>query len=399
MDITEDTPFQVLRKTWQPVALSRDLEAGGVVGYTLLEEPLAIARFEDGTLLATRDACPHKGMALSCGHVDDGRLRCAYHGWEWGTDGACVGVPSLKEPPQRLLDKAALDTFDVRERYGMVWVKLDPDEAASIPDVPEFDGVGDWQVLVAEPMAFACGFRREIENYLDMTHFAFAHGTTLGAAADVVLPPMEINRLEDGFEMKAPFPSLEAPGQTPTKLQSCAPASSALFPAQRHDHPSDLRGRRRADAGPHPEPQHTRLLHGLLARSAAGGLRRSRRWRIRSHSRRPSSRRTASCASASGRARSRSARGAAAGASSSRPATRWRTRSRSRSEDSSKTTSRTRPPTDRPRCRRGTRGGLFSASRTVDLFLYSDLEVQPASSLTHTPLFNGSRRSAHPLVP
>jgi vanillate O-demethylase monooxygenase subunit len=132
-----------------------------------------------------------------------------------------VGVPSLPDPPQRLLDKAALQTYDVMERYGIVWVRLDPEGATDeLPDVPEFEGAGGWEVFVAEPMAFGCGFRREIENYLDMTHFAFAHGDTLGAAADVVLPPMEINRLDDGFEMKAPFPSVEAPGTEPTKLQS-----------------------------------------------------------------------------------------------------------------------------------------------------------------------------------
>ena len=51
-----------------------------------------------------------------------------------------------------------------------------------------FDGVGGWDVLVPPPMPFACGFRREIENYLDMTHFSFAHGQTLGVAADAVLP-------------------------------------------------------------------------------------------------------------------------------------------------------------------------------------------------------------------
>ena len=220
MDITEDTPFQVLRKTWQPVALSRDLGAGDVTGYTLLGQPLAIARFEDGTLLATPDACPHKGMELSCGHLSAGRLTCAYHGWQWGPRGECVGVPSLPDPPQRLLDKAMLETFGVQERYGMVWVKLDPDEAAPLPNIAEFEVREGWRTVVVEPMVFACGFRREIENYLDMTHFAFAHSTTLGAAADVVLPPMEINRLDDGFEMNAPFPSVEVPGRMPTKLQS-----------------------------------------------------------------------------------------------------------------------------------------------------------------------------------
>ena len=220
MDISEDAPFQVLHQTWQPVALARDLRAGEAVSYTLLGEEVVVARFEDGTLLATRDACPHKGMKLSCGHVADGRLTCAYHGWQWGPGGACVGVPSLPDPPQRLLDKAGLETFSVQERYGFVWVRLDAEEAAPLPDVPEFEGAGGWQYLPIAPMPFACGFRREVENYLDMTHFAFAHGTTLGAAADVVLPPMEIGRLDDGFEMRAPFPSVQTPGRPPAKLQS-----------------------------------------------------------------------------------------------------------------------------------------------------------------------------------
>lgn len=219
MALTEDAPFQVLRATWQPVGLSAALPLGETLAYTLLDVDVVVARFDDG-LLATVDACPHKGMRLSCSGVRDGRLTCAYHGWQFDREGRCVGVPSLPDPPQRLLDHAALATFGVQERYGMIWVCLEPERAEPLPELPEFEGAGGWDVLVAEPMPFACGFRREIENYLDMTHFAFAHGTTLGAAADVVMPPMETVRLEDGFEMRAPFPALEAPGQAPGKLQS-----------------------------------------------------------------------------------------------------------------------------------------------------------------------------------
>ncbi len=219
MTLTEDAPFEVLRATWQPVGLSRALAAGETLAYTLLGVELVVARFDDG-LLATADACPHKGMRLSCAGVANGRLTCAYHGWQFDRSGRCVGVPSLLDPPQRLLDHAALTPFAVQERYGMIWVRLDADEAAPLPGLPEFDGADGWDVLVAEPMAFACGFRREIENFLDMTHFAFAHGTTLGAAADAVMPPMETARLPDGFEMRAPFPALAVPGITPGKLQS-----------------------------------------------------------------------------------------------------------------------------------------------------------------------------------
>lgn len=219
-ELSESTPFSVLRKTWQPVALTDALPVGGLLSYTLLGEELVVARFEDGRLLAAPNACPHKGMRLSCGAVRGATLTCAYHGWAFGPSGACVGVPSLPDPPQRLLDHAALRAYAVQERYGFVWVRLDAAEAAPLPELPEFEGKDGWGVLVAAPMPFACGFRREVENYLDMTHFAFAHSGTLGAAADVVLPPMDIRRLPDGFEMHAPFPALQAPGVTPTKLQS-----------------------------------------------------------------------------------------------------------------------------------------------------------------------------------
>jgi phenylpropionate dioxygenase-like ring-hydroxylating dioxygenase large terminal subunit len=93
----------------------------------------------------------------------------------------------------------------------------DPHE---LPVVPEFEDKG-WTYLVGPPTPFESGWRREVENYLDMTHFAFAHANTLGQAADCRLPPMDIRALDDGgFQMDAPFPALSSPDATPGKLQS-----------------------------------------------------------------------------------------------------------------------------------------------------------------------------------
>jgi vanillate O-demethylase monooxygenase subunit len=215
--LTEDVPFRVLRKTWQPVALSRDLRESAVRGCRLLDQDIVVARFP-GKLMAAQAWCPHKGMRLDRGTVTGAELRCAYHGWRFDACGNCTNIPSLIEPVPDKQEQAKLETFDVRERYGMVWVKLDREELAPLPDVPEFENPA-WTYLVAEPMVFRAGFRREIENYLDMTHFAFAHSTTLGVAADAVVPPIEITELEDGFQMDAPFPALAAPHEQPGKLQ------------------------------------------------------------------------------------------------------------------------------------------------------------------------------------
>jgi phenylpropionate dioxygenase-like ring-hydroxylating dioxygenase large terminal subunit len=216
--LSEELPFTVLRSTWQPVINAVDLPPHSVAAATLLGEALVLARFPDGSLLAARQACPHKGFDLSRSTLCGGRLQCAYHGWRFNSRGECEDIPSLVNPPANKLELSHLQNFPVQERYGMIWVRLDEREICPLPDVPEFEDPA-WTYLVAPPMRFRSGFRREIENYLDMTHFAFAHSTTLGVAANPVVPPMHIEEYADGFLMDAPFPALETPHEQPGKLQ------------------------------------------------------------------------------------------------------------------------------------------------------------------------------------
>jgi phenylpropionate dioxygenase-like ring-hydroxylating dioxygenase large terminal subunit len=68
------------------------------------------------------ERCPHRLVRLENGSVVGGRLRCPYHGWEFGGDGACALVPSAgpdaEVPPRARLDRP----WGVREQDGMVWV-------------------------------------------------------------------------------------------------------------------------------------------------------------------------------------------------------------------------------------------------------------------------------------
>lgn len=218
LEFTEETPFQVMKRTWQPVALSRDISIGGLASYRLFDVELIIARFATGWL-AAEDACPHKGARLSRGSLHDGVLQCPYHGWQFDAEGGCTNIPSLLYPPCDKLKLSHLRNYPVQERYGMVWVQMESDPSVKLPEVPEFEDPA-WTFLPGPPTLFRAGFRREIENYLDMTHFAFAHATTLGKAASPLIPEMRITVLDDGFQMDAPFPALATPHEQPGKLQS-----------------------------------------------------------------------------------------------------------------------------------------------------------------------------------
>lgn len=228
MILDEDHVIRSLRSTWQPVANAASLAPGAVTGVTLLETELVLARFTDGRLLAADVACPHKGARLSAGCIRDGELMCPYHGWRFDPAGACQSIPSLVEPNAAKMALSHLHSYAVQERYGFIWVQLDANSAtsatdtapATLPEVPEFENPR-WTYVMGPPMPFATGWRREVENYLDMTHFTFAHATTLGKAADHRLPPMDIRETPDGgFQMDAPFPALSSPSEPPGKLQS-----------------------------------------------------------------------------------------------------------------------------------------------------------------------------------
>src|ERR1700761_2144588 len=133
-ELTEDTPFEIMRRTWQPVANSSSLLPGKGISYRLFDVQLVVARFEGGKLLAAEDSCPHKGARLSLGSVCDGDLQCPYHGWRFNLQGECTNIPSLIDPPKDKLRLSHLRNFPVQERYGMIWVQMEADASVNLPE-------------------------------------------------------------------------------------------------------------------------------------------------------------------------------------------------------------------------------------------------------------------------
>src|SRR5262245_13118121 len=102
-----------LRGSWFPVCWSRELAAGKHHAFEVLATPLVAFRDEAGTPVVLRDLCPHRNVPLSCGRVDAGGIRCAYHGWRFAADGRCVEVPAL--PQQARLPVVRVDSYPVVE--------------------------------------------------------------------------------------------------------------------------------------------------------------------------------------------------------------------------------------------------------------------------------------------
>lgn len=164
----------VLRDDWHVVARSSAV-TDRPVGVELLGEPVVLWR-SGGCVSAGRDLCVHRGTRLSIGRIQEDRLVCAYHGWQYNGEGQCALIPA--HPDRKPPEKARIQMYRAEERDGLIWVSLG-DPSASVPTVPELSDPR-FRKVVCGPYEVAAEAPRIVENFLDVTHFPYVHEGYLG---------------------------------------------------------------------------------------------------------------------------------------------------------------------------------------------------------------------------
>jgi len=222
---------------WHPVALSADV-ADEPVAARLLSQDLVLWRDAAGTVHAWRDQCPHRGARLSLGRVQDGRLECPYHGWQFAPSGQCVHVPALPTftPPAT----HCAQVHAAQEAHGLVWVRLN-DRAGGLPDgaagLPLFAAEADPQLrkLNCGPYDVATSAPRIVENFLDMAHFGFVHEGWLGARDATAIDDYQVEPTATGLRatrckawQPQSSPNATGPAQVEYTYEVTAPYTAML---------------------------------------------------------------------------------------------------------------------------------------------------------------------------
>jgi phenylpropionate dioxygenase-like ring-hydroxylating dioxygenase large terminal subunit len=208
MTVATDVQFlDAARRYWHPVARSRDLDPGQVVGVTLLGEELALWRDRDGTPALLDDLCVHRGTRLSAGQVGaEGCLRCPYHGWEYDAAGSCTRIPQLPRAP--IPSRARVASHRTTEHAGLVWACLvaAEDEARACPDFPIIDRPG-MRLYAGEPMDWDCQSPRQIENFCDIAHFSVLHTDVFGNPDVTEIEPFTVERSGHQIRWEYTYPA------------------------------------------------------------------------------------------------------------------------------------------------------------------------------------------------
>jgi nitrite reductase/ring-hydroxylating ferredoxin subunit len=168
---------ELMRRYWQPVCLSADLDE--------LPKPVRIMG-ED--LIAFRDGggragllffrCSHRGTSLEYAKVEKHGLRCCYHGWLYDIEGNILEMP-LEPPNNPFLKQLQHPSYPVREFGGLVFAYMGPLE--KMPEFPIYDiwrnegGVLKARMGPRVGGPVNCNWLQAEENLMDALHTFWLH--------------------------------------------------------------------------------------------------------------------------------------------------------------------------------------------------------------------------------
>lgn len=177
------TPMgELLRRYWQPVALSSELD-DLPKRIRILGEELVAFRDGSGRAGVLDVHCIHRGTSLEYGRIEDDGVRCCYHGWLFDAEGRCLDQPC--EPADSdYKDKVRQPWYPVREYCGLAFAYLGPPER--MPEFPEYDLLGrDGVRLLAyrnnsRGVVAGCNWLQIQENAVDPMHSFILHSSISG---------------------------------------------------------------------------------------------------------------------------------------------------------------------------------------------------------------------------
>ena len=169
---------ELLRRYWHPIAVASELTTERPKKrIKVLGEELVLYRDPNGGYGLVGEHCSHRAASLYYGFLEDGGIRCAYHGWLYDRAGRCLEQPF--EPAQSMMKHAIHHpAYPVQKLAGLLFAYLGPEPA---PLLPRWDVVAreDGHRKIDVHPILDCSWLQAMENSLDPVHVYYLHGHTM----------------------------------------------------------------------------------------------------------------------------------------------------------------------------------------------------------------------------
>ncbi|KAI3645524.1 hypothetical protein MP228_008452 [Amoeboaphelidium protococcarum] len=192
-----------MREYWYALSESRNLRRGDIVSLYLLGDPICLYRNDAGVAVALADRCAHRSAPLSIGFMENGELRCKYHGWQYDVDGQCTEIPA-KLGDRNIPANAKVYKYPLVERDGLIWVwpgaKELADESKIQRTATNYHDPKSFTSPFVSTIDLNIDFSLMVENLLDPAHIPFTHDGTIGKrsmAKPIEMKDMKVAQLSE----------------------------------------------------------------------------------------------------------------------------------------------------------------------------------------------------------
>ncbi len=180
----------VLFANWAGIGFGADIpDPGDAKPVTFLGQPLLMVRDHTGEIAVFQNTCRHRGMILVAEPRNiRGTLRCPYHSWCYGLDGALRAAPHVGGPGQNThadLDFDQLGLWRVRSHVWRDVVFVNIDGSAPAFEQAHADLIRRWADFdhplypggddACVELRLAANWKLAVENYCESYHLPWVH--------------------------------------------------------------------------------------------------------------------------------------------------------------------------------------------------------------------------------
>lgn len=185
-DLYAQEQESVFETSWQLAGLASSIRLPGqFLTLQVGRVPVVIRNF-DGQLAALRNVCTHRHCSLvttRSGQSD--KLKCPYHGWEFGADGRTRKIPAAKNFPDFDRERYRLQGFTLAICGDLIFVRI----AESGPTLQEWLGdlfpafesatrLPEWKPAVHWELPMQSNWKIPVEISLEGYHIPEVHPAT-----------------------------------------------------------------------------------------------------------------------------------------------------------------------------------------------------------------------------
>jgi phenylpropionate dioxygenase-like ring-hydroxylating dioxygenase large terminal subunit len=195
---------RVFPRTWLVACRVEEIpDAGDYVEFDAVGDSIVVIRESEQSIRAFFNSCRHRGTRLARGRGRVGNLRCPFHAWQYGLDGANQYVHDQSDFAELTAEYLCLRQCQVGTWAGWVFINVDnqapplEEYLAPLPERLAVLNIADMRYTWHKTVTLPCNWKTALDAFSESYHVPGTHPQLIRALANDPARPASRRELLD----------------------------------------------------------------------------------------------------------------------------------------------------------------------------------------------------------